>query len=85
EAAREMNPTGLLLNAPRPNILRFMPALNVTTEEIDTMIGMLRTLLTAHASASTHHSGRRATRRPPPLFPTLRFAMAATLVVPATG
>jgi len=49
EAAREMNPTGLLLNAPRPNILRFMPALNVTTEEIDTMIGMLRTLLKAHA------------------------------------
>jgi acetylornithine/N-succinyldiaminopimelate aminotransferase len=49
EAAREMNPTGLLLNAPRPNILRFMPALNVTTDEIDTMIGMLRTLLKAHA------------------------------------
>lgn len=43
-----MNPTGLLLNAPRPSILRFMPALNVTTEEIDTMIGMLRTLLKAH-------------------------------------
>ncbi|HEX5125553.1 MAG TPA: acetylornithine transaminase, partial [Rhodocyclaceae bacterium] len=27
-AARELSPTGLLLNAPRPNLLRFMPALN---------------------------------------------------------
>ncbi|MEN7526002.1 MULTISPECIES: acetylornithine transaminase [unclassified Cupriavidus] len=45
EEAREMNPTGLLLNAPRPNLLRFMPALNVTREEIDQMIGMLRELL----------------------------------------
>ena len=45
EAAREMNPTGLLLNAPRPSLLRFMPALNVTREEIDQMIGMLRELL----------------------------------------
>jgi len=45
EEAREMGPTGLLLNAPRPNLLRFMPALNVTREEIDQMIGMLRELL----------------------------------------
>jgi len=30
--------TGLLLNAPRPDALRFMPALNVTREEIDRMI-----------------------------------------------
>jgi acetylornithine/N-succinyldiaminopimelate aminotransferase len=45
EEAREMQPTGLLLNAPRPNLLRFMPALNVTREEIDQMIGMLRGLL----------------------------------------
>jgi acetylornithine/N-succinyldiaminopimelate aminotransferase len=28
---------GLLVNAPRPNVLRFMPALNVTREEIDEM------------------------------------------------
>ena len=40
---------GLLLNSPRPNALRFMPALNVTREEIDQMIGMLRTLLKALA------------------------------------
>jgi len=45
EEAREMAPMGLLLNAPRPNLLRFMPALNVTREEIDQMIGMLRELL----------------------------------------
>ena len=30
--------TGLLLNAPRPDTLRFMPALNVTRAEIDRMI-----------------------------------------------
>jgi len=30
--------TGLLLNAPRPDTLRFMPALNVTHAEIDQMI-----------------------------------------------
>jgi acetylornithine/N-succinyldiaminopimelate aminotransferase len=30
--------TGLLLNAPRPNLLRFMPALTVTHDEIDRMI-----------------------------------------------
>ena len=30
--------TGLLLNAPRPDALRFMPALNVTRAEIDHMI-----------------------------------------------
>jgi len=30
--------TGLLLNAPRPDSLRFMPALNVTPAEIDQMI-----------------------------------------------
>ncbi|WP_354682162.1 acetylornithine transaminase [Cupriavidus necator] len=45
EEARDMAPHGLLLNAPRANLLRFMPALNVTREEIDQMIGMLRTLL----------------------------------------
>ena len=33
---------GLLINAPRKNTLRFMPALTVTPEEIDRMIGILR-------------------------------------------
>ena len=32
----------LLINAPRPNTLRFMPALNVGTEDIDKMIARLR-------------------------------------------
>ena len=41
-AARE---EGLLLNAPRPDCLRFMPALNVTAEEIDAMIAILHRVL----------------------------------------
>ena len=36
---------GLLLNAPRPNLLRFMPALNLSREEIDTMLAMLEDVL----------------------------------------
>jgi acetylornithine/N-succinyldiaminopimelate aminotransferase len=35
DAARD---EGLLLNAPRPNLIRLMPALNVTAEEVDTML-----------------------------------------------
>ena len=45
EAARDMNPVGLLLNSPRPNLLRFMPALNVTTAELDQMLEMLDSVL----------------------------------------
>ena len=41
EVARDLEPIGLLINSPRPNLLRFMPALNVSYEEIDTMISML--------------------------------------------
>jgi acetylornithine/N-succinyldiaminopimelate aminotransferase len=44
-AAQKLAPQGLLLNSPRPNLLRFMPALNVSTGEIDQMIGMLDGLL----------------------------------------
>ena len=36
---------GLLINSPRPDLLRFMPALNVSTEEIDQMISMLREVI----------------------------------------
>jgi len=36
---------GLLLNAPRPNILRFMPALNVSVEEIEWMLSILEGVL----------------------------------------
>jgi acetylornithine/N-succinyldiaminopimelate aminotransferase len=36
---------GLLLNAPRPGCLRFIPALNMTLEEIDEGMGILRQVL----------------------------------------
>jgi acetylornithine/N-succinyldiaminopimelate aminotransferase len=36
---------GVLLNAPRPDALRFMPALNVTREEIAQMVGYLDAVL----------------------------------------
>lgn len=39
ERARE---AGLLVNSPRPALLRFMPALNVSREEIDLMVDLLR-------------------------------------------
>ena len=45
ETARTMEPVGLLLNSPRPNLLRFMPALNVTNDEIDQMFSMLSDVL----------------------------------------
>ncbi|WZB74216.1 acetylornithine transaminase [Achromobacter insuavis] len=45
EAARNLAPNGLLLNAPRGNLLRFMPALNVTAEEIETMLTQLDGLI----------------------------------------
>ena len=41
EIARDLAPQGLLLNSPRPDLLRFMPALNVTTDEIDLMLEQL--------------------------------------------
>ena len=43
ELARER---GLLINAPRPDALRFMPALTITREEIDQMVGILDGVLT---------------------------------------
>ena len=36
---------GLLLNAPRPNLLRFMPALNLKHEETDAMLSTLEKVL----------------------------------------
>jgi acetylornithine/N-succinyldiaminopimelate aminotransferase len=42
ERAREM---GLLINAPRPNVLRFMPQLRVSTSEIDEMVETLQRAL----------------------------------------
>jgi acetylornithine/N-succinyldiaminopimelate aminotransferase len=45
EAARALAPVGLLLNAPRPHLLRFMPALNISDAEIDTGLDLLRQAL----------------------------------------
>jgi acetylornithine/N-succinyldiaminopimelate aminotransferase len=42
---------GVLLNAPRPDALRFMPALNVTREEIAAMIDALDAILTGMGAA----------------------------------
>ena len=47
EQARRLDPEGLLINAARPNLLRFMPALNVTRDEIDRMVAMLREVFDA--------------------------------------
>jgi acetylornithine/N-succinyldiaminopimelate aminotransferase len=43
--ARALAPEGLLLNAPRANLLRFMPALTVSEAEIAQMLAMLDELL----------------------------------------
>lgn len=40
--AQGLQPTGMLLNAPRPNLLRFMPALTITHEEIEQGLSLLR-------------------------------------------
>ena len=45
ELGRDRTPEGILLNSPRPNLLRFMPALNVADDEIHLMGSMLRELL----------------------------------------
>ncbi|WP_341675023.1 acetylornithine transaminase [Niveibacterium sp. SC-1] len=43
--ARDRADTGLLINAPRPHCLRFMPALTISREEIDQCCAMLDELL----------------------------------------
>jgi acetylornithine/N-succinyldiaminopimelate aminotransferase len=53
DLAREIGPQvvalafarGLLVNSPRPDALRFMPALTVTRDEIDQMLGILEQVL----------------------------------------
>ena len=45
ELARDRSPEGLLINSPRPNLLRFMPTLNVSEDEIRQMCNILRELL----------------------------------------
>lgn len=41
QAAMARSPEGMLLNSPRPNLLRFMPALNVTEDEMAWMLARL--------------------------------------------
>jgi len=48
--ARDWPGEGLLLNAPRPDLLRFMPALNVTAEEVDDLLTRLNDVV-AHVRA----------------------------------
>jgi acetylornithine/N-succinyldiaminopimelate aminotransferase len=47
DVVTEARANGLLVNAPRPHCLRFMPALTTTAEEIDTGIGLLAASLEA--------------------------------------
>jgi acetylornithine/succinyldiaminopimelate/putrescine aminotransferase len=36
---------GLLINAVRPNMIRFMPPLNVSKQEVDTAINIIESIL----------------------------------------
>ncbi len=45
DLARDLEPEGLLINSPRPDLLRFMPALTVSNDEIRQMCSILRMLL----------------------------------------
>lgn len=45
ERARNLEPIGMLLNSPRPNLLRFMPALNISREELKQMVDLLGGIL----------------------------------------
>ncbi|HEV7370364.1 acetylornithine transaminase [Arenibaculum sp.] len=45
EVAKRAFDAGLLLNAPRPDTLRFMPALTVSTAEIDEMVAILEPII----------------------------------------
>lgn len=47
EAARALSPVGLLLNAPRPHLIRLMPALTITRDEIEQSLQLLREALRA--------------------------------------
>ncbi len=49
EAARDR---GLLINSPRPNFLRFMPALNVSDVEVDAMCAILDEAIAAARTAA---------------------------------
>ena len=44
-AAQALEPMGLLLNAPRPHLIRLMPALNISEAEMDEGLALLRQAL----------------------------------------
>ena len=44
-AAQALEPVGLLLNAPRPQLIRLMPALNISAAELDEGLALLRRAL----------------------------------------
>jgi acetylornithine/N-succinyldiaminopimelate aminotransferase len=44
-AAQGLEPVGLLLNAPRPHLIRLMPALNISAAEMDEGLALLRQAL----------------------------------------
>lgn len=46
-AAQALEPVGLLLNAPRPQLIRLMPALNINRAEVNEGLSLLRRALTA--------------------------------------
>lgn len=46
-AAQALSPAGLLINAPRPHLLRLMPALTISEGEIDQALELLRQALRA--------------------------------------
>ena len=44
-AARQLQPLGLLINAPRRNVIRLMPALTISSDEVDQSLALLRLAL----------------------------------------
>ncbi|MFG6413896.1 acetylornithine transaminase [Roseateles sp. DC23W] len=44
-AAQALEPVGLLLNAPRPHLIRLMPALNISAAEMDEGLALIRQAL----------------------------------------
>ena len=59
---------GLLINAPRIDTLRFMPALTVTRQEIDRMIAILGEVLKEFSIATECGFGRRPAETIPQLL-----------------
>ena len=59
---------GLLINAPRTDTLRLMPALTVTRQEIDRIIAILGEVLKEFSNATECGFGRRPAETIPQLL-----------------